>query len=76
MDKGDVAAVIESVKPASVIYSPAAGQTTEIYNALLDDLTSFTPEGAIGNWLFKLKITDVTVLNHLMDEDVYKELVG
>ena len=51
VDKGDAAAVIESVKAASDIYSPAAGQVTEINDALLDDLTSITPEGAMGNWL-------------------------
>jgi glycine cleavage system H protein len=76
VDKGDAAAAIESVKAASDIYSPAAGQITEINDALLDDLTLITPEGAMGNWLFKLKITDITVLDHLMDEDVYKALVG
>ena len=76
VDKGDAVAVFESVKAASDIYSPAAGQITEINDALLDDLTSITPEGAMGNWLFKLKITDITALDHLMDEDVYKALVG
>jgi glycine cleavage system H protein len=76
VDKGDAAAAIESVKAASDIFSPAAGQITEINDALLDDLTSITPEGAMGNWLFKLRITDITALDHLMDEDVYKALVG
>ena len=76
VDKGDAAAVIESVKAASDIYSPAAGQITEINDALLDDLTSITPEGAMGNLLFKLKITDITALDHLMDENAYKALVA
>jgi glycine cleavage system H protein len=48
VDKGDAAAVIESVRAASDIYSPAAGQVTEINDALLDDLTSITPEGRDG----------------------------
>ena len=38
VDKGDEVAVIESVKAASDIYSPAAGQITDVNNALLDDL--------------------------------------
>ena len=76
VDKGEAAAAIESVKAASDIYSPAASQITEINDALLDDLTSIMPEGAMGNWLFKLRITDITALDHLMDEDVYKALVG
>ena len=68
--------MIESVKAASDIYSPAAGQMTKINYALLVDLTSIMPEGAMGNWLFTLKITDITALDHLMEEDAYKALIG
>ena len=71
VDKGDEVAVIESVKAASDIYSPAAGQITDVNNALLDDLSSITPESAMENWLFKLKISDLSDLNQLMDEDAY-----
>ena len=45
-------------------------------NALLDDLTSITPENAMKNWLFKLKINDVSDLDTLMDEDAYNALIG
>ncbi len=76
VDKGDAAAVIESMKAASDVHSTAAGQITKIKDALLDYLTSIMSEGAMGNWLRKLKITDITALDHLMDEDVYKALVG
>ena len=70
IDKGDEVAVIESVKAASDIYSPAAGQITDVNNALLDDLSSITPESAMENWLFKLKISDISDLDQLMDEGV------
>ena len=76
VDKGDAVAVFESVKAASDIYSPAAGEITEVNNALLDDLTSITPENAMKNWLFKLKINDVSDLDTLMDEDAYNALIG
>jgi glycine cleavage system H protein len=76
IDKGDEVAVIESVKAASDIYSPAAGQITDVNNALLDDLSSITPESAMENWLFKLKISDISDLDQLMDEDAYKASVG
>tara|TARA_B100001093_G_scaffold436736_1_gene435283 strand:- start:207 stop:569 length:363 start_codon:yes stop_codon:yes gene_type:complete len=76
IDKGDGVAVIESVKAASDIYSPAAGQITDVNNALLDDLSSITPESAMENWLFKLKISDISDLDQLMDEDAYKASVG
>ena len=76
VDKGDAVAVFESVKAASDIYSPAAGEITEVNSALLDDLTSITPESAMGNWLFKLKINDVSDLDQLMDENTYNALIG
>jgi glycine cleavage system H protein len=76
IDKGDEVAVIESVKAASDIYSPAAGQITDVNNALLNDLSSITPESAMENWLFKLKISDISDLDQLMDEDAYKASVG
>ena len=76
IDKGDAVAVFESVKAASDIYSPAAGEITEVNKALIDDLTSITPENAMENWLFKLKINDASDLDALMDEDAYNALIG
>ena len=76
VDKGDEVAEIAAVKAASDIYSPAAGQITDVNNALLDDLSSITPESAMENWLFKLKISDISDLDQLMDEDAYKASVG
>ena len=76
VDKGDAVAVFESVKAASDIYSPAAGEITEVNSALLDDLTSITPESAMENWLFKLKINDASDLKALMDGDAYNALIG
>ena len=76
VDKGDAVAVFESVKAASDIYTPVAGEITEVNSALLDDLTLITPESAMENWLFKLKINDASDLEELMDEDAYNALSG
>ena len=76
VDKGDAVAVFESVKAASDIYSPAAGEITEVNSALLDDLSSITPANAMKNWLFKIKINDASDLETLMDEGAYNTLIG
>ena len=76
VDKGDAVAVFESVKAASDIYSPAAGEITEVNSLLLDDLTLITPESAMENWLFKLKINNASDLETLMDEGAYNALIG
>ena len=74
--KGDAVAVFESVKAASDIYTPASGEITAINTALLDDLTSITPDKAMDNWLFKLQISDASDLDSLMDEDAYNAMIG
>ena len=74
--KGDVMATVESVKAASDIYSPAGGEIIEVNNALLDDLTAITPESAMANWLFKIKINDAGDLESLMDEAAYNAMIG
>ena len=76
VDKGDAVAVIESFKAASDIHSPVSGQIIESNVSLIDDLTSLTPEGAMDNWLFKVKVTEVAALDHLMDEGAYKVLIA
>ncbi len=76
VNKGEAVAVFESVKAASDIYSPAAGEITAVNSALLDDLTSITPENAMENWLFKIKISDASDFDTLMDEDAYNALIA
>ena len=70
--KGGEAAVVESVKAASDVYSPVTGTVTEGNPALADDpaLVNTAPEG--DGWFFKLTIADKAELDGLMDESGYK----
>ena len=72
LDKGGEAAVVESVKAASEIFAPAAGEVVEVNAALSDQPASVKedPEGA--GWFMKVKLTDKTSLDGLMDEVAYK----
>ena len=72
VEKGGEAAVVESVKAASDVYSPVSGTVTEGNPALEDDpaLVNTAPEG--GGWFFKLTIADAGELDGLMDEGAYK----
>jgi len=74
--KGGEAAVVESVKAASDVYSPVSGTVTEGNPALEDDpaLVNSAPEG--DGWFFKLTITDTGELEGLMDEGAYKDFVA
>ena len=73
VEKGGDAAVVESVKAASDVYSPVTGTVTEGNAALEDDpaLVNTAPEGE--GWFFKLTIGDKGELDGLMDEAKYKE---
>ena len=72
LSKGGEAAVVESVKAASDVYSPVSGTVTEGNPSLEDDpaLVNTAPEG--DGWFFKLTISDVGELDGLMDEAAYK----
>lgn len=74
--KGKEAAVVESVKAASDVYSPASGTVTEANAALEDDpaLVNSAPEGE--GWFFKLTLSDPSELDGLMDEAAYKAWVA
>ncbi len=73
--KGDEAGVVESVKAASEIYAPISGEVVESNDALADDPSQVNgdPEGA--GWLFKIKVSDASELDGLMDDAAYKALV-
>ena len=73
--KGQEAAVVESVKAASDVYSPIAGEVIEGNGAIADDpaLINRDPEGE--GWFFKLKLDDASAIDGLMDEASYREWV-
>ena len=74
-DKGAAAAVVESVKAASDIYSPVGGEVVAINDAV-QATTSLINEDAQGRgWLFQLKLDDPSELDGLMDEAGYAEFL-
>ncbi len=67
----DTAGVVESVKAAADVYMPVSGEIIEINQALKDDpsLANSDPLGA--GWLFKIRLSDASQLDALMDEATY-----
>ncbi|MEL7033028.1 MAG: glycine cleavage system protein GcvH [Pseudomonadota bacterium] len=70
--KGDDMAVVESVKAASDVYAPIAGEVTEGNGELADapEMVNEDPEGK--GWFCKLKVSDTSELDGLMDAAAYK----
>jgi glycine cleavage system H protein len=71
----DAAAVVESVKAASDVYAPVAGEVVAVNEALRG-----TPEqvnaDAYGAWLFKLKPADAGAVDRLLDAAAYEKVAG
>lgn len=76
LTKGDEAAVVESVKAASDVYTPVSGTVIEGNAALADTpaLVNEDPEG--DGWFFKLTLADTSELDGLMDEAAYEAFVA
>ncbi|MCT8970332.1 glycine cleavage system protein GcvH [Microbaculum marinisediminis] len=73
---GEEAGVVESVKAASEIYAPVSGEVVEVNQALADEPAKVNeaPEGA--GWFVKIKLSDTSQLDALMDADAYKAYVA
>jgi glycine cleavage system H protein len=67
----ETAGVVESVKAAADVYMPVAGEVLEVNETLRADpsLANSDPLGA--GWFFKVKMTDASQLDALMDDTTY-----
>lgn len=72
VSKGSEAAVVESVKAASEVYAPIDGEIILVNDKLTGDPALVNNKPESDGWFFKLKITDASQLNELMDEQTYK----
>jgi glycine cleavage system H protein len=73
LSKGQEAAVVESVKAASDVYSPVSGEVVDGNSKVADDpsVVNSDPEGE--GWFFKVKLDNPGELDGLMDESAYRE---
>ncbi|MFA5119809.1 glycine cleavage system protein GcvH [Zavarzinia sp.] len=76
LTKGGEAAVVESVKAASEVYSPVTGTVTAANEPLADEpaLVNSDPQGA--GWFFEVEIADPSELETLLDEAAYQDYVA
>ena len=70
---GEEFGVVESVKAASDLYAPVAGQITQVNAQLPDDLSVLSDDPFGRGWMVKLRVTDPSAINSLMDYAAYQE---
>ena len=76
VEKEGQAAVVESTKAASDVYSPISGEIIEGNKSIVDDPGNVNsdPEGA--SWFFKLKVKDKSEFDSLMNKEEYDKFVA
>ena len=75
LNPGGEAAVVESVKAASEVYSPIAGEVTEANQAIADEPAKVNADPEGEGWFFRLRVSDMAALSKLMTIDQYKEFL-
>jgi glycine cleavage system H protein len=75
VEKGQQAAVVESVKAASEVYAPVSGEVTAVNSAIEGSPGTVNEEPAGRGWFFKLRLKDPSELDGLMTEEQYRDYV-
>jgi glycine cleavage system H protein len=72
---GEECAVVESVKAASDVYAPIAGEVVAVNEAVTDAPEKINQD-AYAAWMFKIKPTNATEVNALLDAVAYNAVVA
>ncbi|SMH58551.1 glycine cleavage system H protein [Azospirillum lipoferum] len=75
LEKGKEAAVVESVKAASDVFAPVSGEVIEVNHDLENEPARVNTGAQTEGWFFKLRLSDPSELDGLMDEAAYKAFV-
>ena len=73
VSQGESCGTIESVKTAADLYSPVTGEVIEVNESVSDALEKVSKDPYGEGWLAKIKITDTSQLDKLMDSSRYEE---
>lgn len=73
---GDACAVVESVKAASDVYCPLAGEVTAVNDSLADEPERVNSSPYEDGWIFRLRPADATVLDDMMDSEAYERFIA
>ncbi|MCY4542168.1 MAG: glycine cleavage system protein GcvH [Rhodobacteraceae bacterium] len=76
LEAGDEAVVIESVKAASEILSPASGEVVEVNQELADNPALLNEDPQESGWIFRMVPEDPSDFGDLLDEDAYAMLTS
>ena len=70
---GEEFGAVESVKAASDLFSPVSGTVLEV-NSALEDEPELINQDAFGNWIMKVRLSDLSELENLLDAEAYAKI--
>jgi len=76
LQKDEAFGVIESVKTASDLYAPVAGEVVAVNEALGGEPELVNSEPYEGGWMVRLRLADAAAVDELMDAATYREQIG
>ena len=76
LDQRDEAAVVESVKAAAEVYTPVSGEVIEVNEELNNDPSLVNSDAFGEGWFAKLRLSEPTEIESLMDEETYKTFLA
>ncbi|MBR1935090.1 MAG: glycine cleavage system protein GcvH [Muribaculaceae bacterium] len=74
VEQGEEFGAVESVKAASDLNSPVSGTVVEV-NEALEDEPGLVNKDAFANWIIKVRLSDKSELDNLMDAAAYKAFI-
>ncbi|QOR38957.1 glycine cleavage system protein GcvH [Billgrantia diversa] len=75
LEKGEEFGVIESVKAASDLYAPLAGEIVEVNEALEDAPETINEAPYEGGWIMKVRVEDAAAVEALLNAEAYQAVV-
>lgn len=76
VEKGKDAAVVESVKAASDVFAPVSGEIIDVNTAITNEPSKVNDDPEGSAWFMKIKISDPTQLEGMMDMPTYEAFLG
>ena len=76
VEQNSQAAVVESTKAASDVFSPVSGEVLEANESIVNDPSSVNADPENNGWFFKIKIANKSELESLMTKADYDKFVA
>ena len=76
VEKGNSFGTIEAVKAVADLFSPISGEVVEVNNLLEDAPETVNKDPYGDGWMVKIKLSDTTELDELLDAGAYEDLVS